>query len=72
MVTFLRGATWETCVYSWPCCRVPERPGAGHFLCLQYGGLTEFVSVLKRGKIFMVEKHLSVTLRRATARHGER
>lgn len=35
-------------------------------------GLTAFVSVSKREKIFTVEKHLCVTLRSATARHGER
>lgn len=63
--------TWETCICSWPCCRLLERPGAGHFFCLQNGGVTAFVSVLKRDKTFMVEKHLHVTLRRAIGRHGE-
>lgn len=35
-------------------------------------GFTAFVSVSKREKMFMVGKHLCVTLRGATARHGER
>lgn len=52
--------TWETRMYSWPCCRLPEEQVI-FFVC-KMGVLQtkKFVSVLKREKIFMVEKHLPV------------